>query len=61
MDALTFEEHMLGAAKPNAFGTEGSGGPGIGRRVGIGAHGHAAGAVAPTARRRRDADERGGG
>ncbi len=47
MDTLAFEEHVLGAAKANAFGTEGAGSTCIGWRIGIGAHRHAARAIGP--------------
>ena len=41
-DALFLKEHVLGAAKPDAFGAERSCLPGVARRVGVRAHLHAA-------------------
>ena len=46
-DALLLEEHVLGAAEPDAFGAEGARLARIGRRIGIGAHLQAAEAVGP--------------
>ena len=37
-DAVGVEEHVLGAAKPDAFGAEFARRGGVGGRVGIGAH-----------------------
>ena len=48
-DAALLEEHMLGAAEPDALGAEGARLAGVGRRVGIGAHPHAAEVVGPAA------------
>jgi hypothetical protein len=44
---LALEEHMLGAAEPDAFGAEGARHARIGRRLGIGAHLHAARGIRP--------------
>ena len=41
-DAALLEEHMFGAAEPDAVGAEGAGLARIGRGIGIGAHPHAA-------------------
>ena len=41
------EEHVLGAAEPDAFGAELARRARIGRRVGVGAHPHVAGGVGP--------------
>ena len=46
-DALAVEEHVLGAAKTDAFGAEGARHARIGGRLGIGAHLHAARRVGP--------------
>ena len=46
-DAVAVEEHVLGAAKPDAFGAEGARHARIERRLGIGAHLHAAHRVGP--------------
>ena len=46
-DAAFLEEHVLGAAEPDAFGAEGARLARIVRRVGIGADFHAAEAVGP--------------
>jgi hypothetical protein len=37
-DAVAFEEHVLGAAQPDALGAEGARDAGVARRVGVGAH-----------------------
>ena len=50
-DAALVEEHMLGAAEPDAVGAEGARLAGVGRRVGIGAHPHAADLVGPAHQR----------
>ena len=47
-DAALLEEHMLGAAKPDALGAEGERLARIGRRIGIGAHFQPAEAVGPS-------------
>ncbi len=46
-DAALLEKHMLGAAEPDALGTEGARLARIIRRVGVGADLHAADAVGP--------------
>ncbi len=46
-DAITFEEHVLGAAEADAFGTEFAGTLGVGGAVGIGPHVHGAVLVGP--------------
>ncbi len=46
-DALALEEHMLGAAEPDALGAETARGAGVERRLGVGAHLHAAHLVGP--------------
>ncbi len=46
-DAVGLEEHVLGAAQPDAFGAVFQRGAGIGRRIGIGAHAEAAHLVGP--------------
>ncbi len=46
-DAFAVEEHVLGAAKPDALGAESAGRARIGGRVGIGANLHAPAAVGP--------------
>ena len=47
LDAALVEEHVLGAAQPDALGAEAHGGLGVGRRVGIGAHAELAHLVGP--------------
>ncbi|MNZ99109.1 hypothetical protein D3C78_1184200 [compost metagenome] len=47
MDAVALEEHMFGAAQPNTLSAKGAGGAGVSRRIGIGAHRHAAQAIGP--------------
>ena len=42
-DALGVEEHVLGAAQPDALGAELARGLGVERRFGVGAHAHAGG------------------
>ncbi len=46
-DPVTFEEHMLGAAKADPFRAEFPRDAGIPRRVGIGPHPHAAHCIRP--------------
>ena len=46
-DAVLVEEHMLGAAQPDALGAELERGAGVGRRIGIGAHFELAHGVGP--------------
>ena len=46
-DAVAVEEHVLGAAEADAFGTETARDAGVGRRFGIGAHLHAPHRVGP--------------
>ena len=46
-DALLVEEHVLGAAEPDALGAEAARGAGVERRVGVGAHLHRADVVGP--------------
>ena len=50
-DAALLEEHMLGAAEPDAVGAEGEGLARIGRGIGIGAHLHAAKGIGPAHQR----------
>ena len=50
-DAVLVEEHMLGAAEPDAVGAEGARLARIGRRVGIGPHPHAAKLIGPAHQR----------
>ena len=50
-DAALLEEHMLGAAKPDAVGAEGKRLAGVGGRVGVGAHLHAAELIGPAHQR----------
>ena len=57
-DAILVEEHMLGAAQPDAFGAEFDRGARVGRRVGIGAHFQFAHAVGPFHQRGEFAGER---
>ena len=47
LDALFLEEHVLGAAKPDALGAETNGGLRICRRVGVGAYAKPAHLVGP--------------
>ena len=47
LDAVFVEEHVLGAAQPDALGAEAHCSLGIGRRVGIGAHAELAHFVGP--------------
>ena len=51
LDALLVEEHVLGAAKPDAFGAEAHRRFGVGRRIGIGAHAELAHLVGPADQR----------
>ncbi len=46
-DAVFLEEHVLGAAQPDAFGAELDRGARVGRRIGVGAHFQLAHAVGP--------------
>ena len=46
-DALALEEHVLGAAEPDAFGAKTAGGARVERRLGVGAHLHPAHRVRP--------------
>ena len=46
-DALALEEHVLGAAQADAFGAEAARGARVERRLGVGAHLHAAHPVGP--------------
>ena len=57
LDAVLVEEHVLGAAEPDAFGAEAHGGLGVGRRVGIGAHAELAHLVGPADQRGKFAGE----
>ncbi len=52
-DALRVEEHVLGAAKADAFGAELHSDVRIVRRIGVGAHFHAARGVSPFHHRTR--------
>ena len=47
VDPVALEEHMLGAAQPNAFGAELARHARIVRRVGVGAHAQLAELVGP--------------
>ncbi len=57
LDALLVEEHVLGAAEPDAFGAEPHRRLGVGRRVGIGAHAELAHFVGPADQRGKFAGE----
>ncbi len=57
LDAVGLEEHVLGAAQPDALGAELAGGAGVVRRLGIGAHLEAADGVGPAHQRREFAGE----
>jgi hypothetical protein len=46
-DAVALEEHVLGAAEPDALGAEVAGDPRVARRIGVGAHLEAAVLVRP--------------
>ena len=57
-DAVLVEEHVLGAAQPDAFGAEFDRGAGVGRRVGIGAHFQLAHRIGPFHQRGEFAGQR---